>query len=128
MNRLRVDLELALRVFVKRPILAGILVLSLTLALALGSGAAILPLPGDVMLRLLPMERPYRLVVIGASGADSGWTIPRSETVDPIPRSMKESFRDRRPAFPGALANARAFVSDCRNRPEPQGAPIERLC
>ena len=62
MSGLGQDLKLALRVFWKNPAFAGIVVL--TLALGSGANTAIFTLLDQVMLRVLPVERPDRLVVL----------------------------------------------------------------
>lgn len=108
MNGLWVDFKLALRVFAKSPAFAGIVVL--TLALGSGANTAIFSLLDQVMLRLLPLEKPYRLVVLSAPGGYSGWTSSQSETVDPVSQPMYEGLRDRTPAFSGVLADYRTSM------------------
>jgi predicted permease len=108
MSGLWVDLKLALRVFVKSPVFAGIVVL--TLALGSGANTAIFTLLDEVMLRLLPVERPYRLVVLNAPGPFSGWTSSQSDTVDPVSQPMYEGLRDRAPVFSGVLAHYRTPI------------------
>jgi predicted permease len=108
MSGLWVDLKLALRVFAKSPAFAGIVVL--TLALGSGANTAIFTLLDQVMLRLLPVERPDRLVVLHAPGAFSGWSSQQSETVDPLSQPMYEGLRDRTPAFSGVLAHYRTPI------------------
>ncbi len=108
MSGLWVDLKLALRVFAKSPVFAGIVVL--TLALGSGANTAIFTLLDQVMLRLLPVERPYRLVVLHAPGSFSGWSSSQSDTVDPVSQPMYEGLRDRTPVFSGVLAHYRTPI------------------
>jgi predicted permease len=108
MNGVWTDFKLALRVFAKSPAFAGIVVL--TLALGSGANTAIFSLLDQVMLRLLPVERPYRLVVLHAPGPYSGWTSSQSETVDPLSQPMFEGIRDRTSAFSGVLADYRTSM------------------
>jgi putative ABC transport system permease protein len=97
------DLKLALRVFSRTPGFAAIVVL--TLALGTGANTAIFSLLDQVMLRLLPVERPDRLVVLSASGAFSGWSNIQSDTVLPVSAPVYEGLRDRTPVFSGVLAH-----------------------
>lgn len=113
MNGLWVDFKLALRVFAKSPAFAGIVVL--TLALGSGANTAIFSLLDQVMLRLLPVEKPYRLVVLSAPGAYSGWTSSQGETVDPVSQPMFAGLRDRTPAFSGVLADYRTSMHVCNS-------------
>jgi hypothetical protein len=82
MNGPWVDLKIALHVFVKSPVFAGIVVL--TLALGSGASSAIFSLMDQLTLRLLPMERPYRLVVLGAPRVYSGSTSSQSQGRTPM--------------------------------------------
>ena len=97
------DLKLALRVFRKSPAFAAIVVL--TLALGTGANTAIFTLLDQVMLRLLPVERPDRLVLLHAPGAFSGWTTQHSDTVMPLSDPVYQGLRDRTSVFSGVLAH-----------------------
>jgi hypothetical protein len=110
-NGLRVDLKLASRVFLKSPVFAGIVVL--TLALGIGAHAAILSLLDQVALRLLPLERPYRLVVLSAP-ASAGGTRSRSETVDPASQPTNGASAIERRRSPSAPTAFRAPASRSR--------------
>jgi predicted permease len=103
MGGLGQDLKLALRVFWKNPAFAAIVVL--TLALGTGANTAIFSLLDQVMLRLLPVKRPDRLVVLHAPGAFTGWSWVNSETVMPLSDPIYQGLRDRAPAFSGVLAH-----------------------
>jgi predicted permease len=102
------DVKLALRVFSKSPGFAAIVVL--TLALGTGANTAIFGLIDQVMLRLLPVERPDRLVVLHAPGAFSGWSSVQSDTVMPLSDPVYQGLRDRTPAFSGVLAHYPAAI------------------
>jgi putative ABC transport system permease protein len=97
------DLKLALRVFSKAPGFAAIVVL--TLALGTGANTAIFSLLDQVLLRLLPVERPDRLVVLSAPGAFQGWSAVQSDTVLPVSDPVFQGLRDRTPVFSGVLAH-----------------------
>ena len=103
MSGLWLDLKRALHVFVNAPAFAAIVVL--TLALGSGANAAIFTLLDQVLLRLLPVERPGRLVVLHAPGAFSGWSSMHSDTVMPVSDPVYKGLRDRVPAFSGVLAH-----------------------
>jgi predicted permease len=97
------DLKQALRVFSKNPAFATIVVL--TLALGTGANTAIFTLLDQVMLRLLPVQRPDRLVVLHAPGAFSGWSNVSSDTVMPLSDPIYQGLRERVPVFSGVLAH-----------------------
>jgi predicted permease len=103
MNGLWQDLRQASRVFRKNPGFAAIVVL--TLALGTGANTAIFSLLDQVMLRLLPVERPDRLVVLNAQGSFWGWSNVQSDTVRPVSDPVYQGLRDRTPVFSGILAH-----------------------
>jgi predicted permease len=103
MSGLWPDLKLALRVFSRTPGFAAIVVL--TLALGTGANTAIFSLLDQVMLRLLPVERPDRLVVLSGPGPFQGWSNVQSDTVLPFSDPMYRGLRDRTPVFSGVLAH-----------------------
>jgi predicted permease len=103
MGGLWLDLKLALRVFSKTPGFAAIVVV--TLALGTGANTAIFSLLDQVLLRLLPVARPDRLVVLSAPGAFQGWSNVQSDTVLPVSDPMYQGLRDRTPVFSGVLAH-----------------------
>jgi predicted permease len=103
MSGLWPDLKLALRVFSKTPGFAAIVVL--TLALGTGANTAIFSLLDQVLLRLLPVERPDRLVVLSAPGEFQGWSNVQSDTVLPVSDPVYQGLRDRTPVFSGVLAH-----------------------
>jgi hypothetical protein len=91
MDGLWTDFRLALRSFLKNPAFAAIAVV--TLALGIGANTAIFTLLDQVMLRMLPVERPERLVVLNAPGPFSGWTNRNSDTITPVSHPMYLGLR-----------------------------------
>jgi predicted permease len=96
------DLKLSLRVFWKHPGFAAIVIL--TLALGSGANTAIFTLLDQVMLRMLPVERPERLVVLSGPGPFSGWS-EQNGSATPFSHPMFEGLRDKVSVFSGALAH-----------------------
>jgi len=97
------DLRLAVRAFAKAP--AFCVVVVATLALGIGANTAIFSLMDQVLFRLLPVDRPDRLVVLDAPGPYSGMTSTHSGTLTPLSHPMFEGIRDDRTVFAGALAH-----------------------
>ena len=64
------DLRLALRTLIKAPVFTAVAVLSL--ALAIGANTAIFGLVDQILLRLLPVERPQELVQLRVEGGRFG--------------------------------------------------------
>ena len=102
MDGIAQDLKLALRVFWKHPGFAAIVIL--TLALGSGANTAIFTLLDQVMLRMLPVERPERLVVLSGPGPFSGWS-EQNGSATPFSHPMFEGLRDKVKVFSGALAH-----------------------
>ena len=85
------NLRLALRGFVKAPVFTAVAVLSL--ALAIGANTALFGLLDQIILRMLPVERPQELVQFrvdgGRVGDNSGDGVHTSRT----PRSWPFATR-----------------------------------
>jgi hypothetical protein len=97
MNRLRVDVKLALRAFARSRVFAAIVVL--TLGLGSVAHGAIFALLDQVALSLLPLEKPYRLVVLHAPDESSGRTSSRTGSSRPDEGApLAPGSRPRRPA------------------------------
>ncbi len=96
------DLRYALRMLAKSP---GFTVVAiLTLALGIGANAAIFSLTDQVLLRLLPVQRPEELVVLHSPGPQPGrnWSDGDRSVVWSYP--MYKDLRDNNQVFSGLLA------------------------
>ncbi len=118
------DLRYALRRLRKSP--GFTLVVVLTLALGIGANAAIFSLFDQVLLRMLPVERPRELVRFEWSGSFSGSTSSfGGDTSNYFSYSMYKDLRDRNRVFQGMLAADRAQVGiSWRNQAENKAAEI----
>jgi predicted permease len=90
------DIKYALRLLMKNPAFAGVVVL--TLALGIGANAAIFSLLDQVLLQSLPVANPDQLVVLSvyeakAPDGDSSFSYP-----------MYQDLRDRNSVFSGVIA------------------------
>src|SRR5215207_8996863 len=90
------DIRYALRMLMKNPAFAGVVVL--TLALGIGANAAIFSLLDQVLLQSLPVANPDQLAVLSVYEAkepdiDSSFSYP-----------MYQDFRDRNSVFSGVIA------------------------
>lgn len=92
------DLRYTIRSLTKSP--GFTLVVALTLALGIGANTAIFSLLDQVLLRLLPVERPDELVLLDGPGAFAGRTMNNQTFSYP----MYRDFRDRNQVFAGMLA------------------------
>jgi predicted permease len=109
MENLLQDIRFGLRTLGKNP--GFTIVAILTLALGIGANAAIFSLTDQVLLRLLPVERPRDLVVLSSPGRSWGrsWSDGDSSTSFSYP-TYKE-IRDRNEVFAGVLARFHVQVS-----------------
>jgi predicted permease len=108
MDDLRLDVRQALRSFVKNPAFTAVVVL--TLALGIGANTAIFSLMDQVLVRLLPVQKPERLVLLHAPGPFSGSSHSHSNTLTPMSHPMFEAIRARSSAFADVLAENSAPV------------------
>src|ERR1035437_9829182 len=103
MNRLLQDLRYALRQLRKSP--AFTLTVVLTLALGIGANAAVFTLFCQVLLRMLPVERPRELVRFEWSGAFSGsMSSFGGDSDDYFSYPMYKDLRDQNQVFSGMIA------------------------
>ena len=91
------DIRYALRMLVKNPAFAGVVVL--TLALGIGANAAIFSLLDTVLLQSLPVPHPEQLVVLAEYDAKRG---PNLDSSFSYP--MYQDLRDRNSVFSGVIA------------------------
>ena len=91
------DIRYALRMLVKNPAFAGVVVL--TLALGIGANAAIFSLLDQVLLQSLPVANPDQLVVLSAYDPKEGPDIDGAFSY-----AMYQDLRDRNSVFSGVIA------------------------
>ena len=109
MENLLQDIRFALRTLGKNPGFA--LVAILTLALGIGANAAIFSLTDQVLLRLLPVERPRELVVLSSPGRSWGRTWSDGDGSTSFSYPTYKDIRDRNEVFAGLLARFHVQVS-----------------
>ena len=102
MGNLLQDIRFGLRTLAKNP--GFTIVAVLTLALGIGANAAIFSLTDQVLLRLLPVERPQELVVLHSPGKAHGRTWNDIEGGQSFSYPMYKDLRDRNEVFTGLLA------------------------
>jgi putative ABC transport system permease protein len=118
MNGWMQDVRYALRQLVKAP--AFTLTAVVTLALGIGANTAIFTVFNQVLLRMLPVEKPGELVRLSFIGSDSGHVDTFGGTdLDFFSYPMYRDLRDRNAVFNGVLANDPAQVGVVwQNQPE----------
>jgi len=124
MNLLLQDIRYALRQLRKSP--AFTLTVIATLALGIGANAAVFTMFDQVLLRMLPVERPKELVRFNWTGGFSGSasSFGGSEH-DFFSYPMYKDLRDQSQAFAGVLAADRASVGvSWRNQAESKEAEV----
>jgi predicted permease len=109
MGNLLQDVRFGLRTLAKNP--GFTIVAILTLALGIGANAAIFSLTDQVLLRLLPVERPQELVVLHSPGKAHGRTWNDIEGGQSFSYPMYKDLRDRNEVFTGLLARYHVQVS-----------------
>jgi predicted permease len=109
MENLLQDIRFGLRTLGKNP--GFTLVAILTLALGIGANAAIFSLTDQVLLRLLPVERPRELVVLTSPGVDHGRVWSDMEGGQSFSYPMYKDLRDRNEVLTGLLARFHVEVS-----------------
>ena len=124
MNTLLQDIRYALRQLRKSP--AFTLTVIVTLALGIGANAAVFTLFDQVLLRMLPVERPKELVRFewkgGFSGSASSFGGDESNYFS---YPMYKDLRDKNQVFAGMLAADRANVGvSWRNQAESKDAEV----
>ena len=98
---LRQDLRYGLRILFKNPGFTAVAVL--TLALGIGTNTAIFSLTDQVLLRLLPVERPKELVILRSPGPNPGRTWNDGDDAASFSYPTYKDLRDRNQVFSGLL-------------------------
>ncbi|MFY9609331.1 MAG: ABC transporter permease [Blastocatellia bacterium] len=96
------DLRYGVRTLVKNPGFTGVAVL--TLALGLGANTAIFSLTDQILLRLLPVEKPEELVVLRSPGPKKGRVWSDADGAASLSYPMYKELRDKNNVFSGLLA------------------------
>ena len=109
MDNLLQDIRFGLRTLGKNP--GFTIVAILTLALGIGANAAIFSLTDQVLLRLLPVERPRELVVLTSPGVNHGRVWSDIEGGPSFSYPMYKDLRDRNEVFAGLLASFHVQVN-----------------
>jgi predicted permease len=124
MNTLLQDIRYALRQLRKSP--AFTLTVIVTLALGIGANSAVFTLFDQVLLRMLPVERPKELVRFEWSGGFSGsMSSFGGDTDNYFSYPMYKDLRDQNQVFAGMLAADRTGVGvSWRNQAENKGAEV----
>ena len=124
MNSLLQDIRYALRQLRKSP--AFTLTVILTLALGIGANAAVFTLFDQVLLRMLPVERPKELVRFQWTGSFSGsGSSFGGDITNYFSYPMYKDLRDQSQVFAGVLAADRASVGvSWHNQAEEKDAEI----
>jgi len=124
MNKLFQDTRYALRQLRKSP--AFTLTVIVTLALGIGANAAVFTLFDQVLLRMLPVERPKELVRFEWKGGFSGSGSSFGGDIDNyFSYPMYKDLRDQSRVFAGMLAADKAQVGvSWRNQAESEDAEV----
>jgi predicted permease len=107
------DLRYGARTLIKTPGFTAIAVL--TLALGIGANTAIFSLTDQILLRLLPVERPEELVILRSPGPKSGRVNSDGDAAASFSYPMYKDLRDRNNAFSGLLARFPVSLSVAGN-------------
>ncbi len=102
MGALLQDARYAFRMLAKSP--GFTLVAILTLALGIGANAAIFSVTDQVLLRLLPVQKPEELVVLRSPGPNPGRNWSDGDVGAAFSYPMYKDLRDHNPVFSGLLA------------------------
>src|SRR5580698_3696920 len=103
------DLKYAFRTLGKNP--GFTIVAIITLALGIGANTAIFSLTDQVLLRLLPVERPEELVILRSPGPVGGRVSSDGDSSASFSYPMYKNLRDQNPSFSGLLARFAVQVS-----------------
>jgi len=112
------DIRYGLRALRKTPLFSAVAVL--TLALGIGANAAMFSLLNQIVLRLLPVDRPEQLVIVRETGNHFGNTYGANTISWP----MFEDLRDNNQVFSGMFCRFPATVT-IGYRDQPAQIPAE---
>ena len=102
MDTLWQDLRYGIRTLVKNPGFTVIAVM--TLALGLGANTAIFSITDQILLRMLPVEKPEEIVVLRSPGPKSGRVSSDGDPATSFSYPMYKEIRDKNNVFAGLLA------------------------
>ncbi|MGB7624505.1 MAG: ABC transporter permease [Terriglobia bacterium] len=109
METLFQDLRYGFRMLFKNPGFTAVAVL--TLALGIGANTAIFSLTDQILIRLLPVERPKELVILRSPGPNPGHTWSDSDDTAFFSYPMYKDLRERNTVFTGLLARYPATLN-----------------
>jgi len=96
------DIRYAFRMLARTPWFTAVAVASL--ALGIGANTAIFSLTDQILLRMLPAERPHELVVLRSPGPFRGGVWSDSDDAQAFSYPVYKDLRDRNQVFTGLLA------------------------
>ncbi|HKS42898.1 MAG TPA: ABC transporter permease [Blastocatellia bacterium] len=102
MDTLWQDLRYGIRTLVKNPGFTVIAVM--TLALGLGATTAIFSITDQILLRMLPVEKPEEIVVLRSPGPKSGRVSSDGDAATSFSYPLYKEIRDKNNVFTGVLA------------------------
>lgn len=102
MDTLWQDLRYGIRTLMKNPGFTVIAVM--TLALGLGANTAIFSITDQILLRMLPVEKPEEIVVLRSPGPKSGRVSSDGDPATSFSYPMYKEIRDKNNIFSGLLA------------------------
>src|SRR5205809_3223812 len=103
------DLRYAVRTLIQTP--AFTIVVVLTLALGLGANTAIFSLTDQILLRLLPVDKPEELVVLRSPGPKNGRVWADGDGSASLAYPFYKEFKDKDSVFAGVLARFAVSLS-----------------
>src|SRR5882724_2343519 len=109
MDPLLQDLRYGARVLIKNPGFTVVAVL--TLALGLGANTAIFSLTDQILLRLLPVDKPEELVVLRSPGPKNGRVWADGDGSASFAYPFYKEFKDKDSVFAGLLARFAVSLS-----------------